>query len=146
VGKYVIKISDEIHDALCKFGESHYPHECCGMLLGKLGAAKEKTVEDLLPISNAREQKDKHNRFLITPDEFMRGEMHARRKKLDIVGFYHSHPDHPSKPSEYDREHAWPFYSYIIISVAKGVADVVTSWVLSDDRLLFNPERIVKGE
>jgi proteasome lid subunit RPN8/RPN11 len=66
----------------------------------------------------------------------------AEARGLDVVGWYHSHPDHPARPSEYDREHAWPWYSYIIVSVAKGVAGEMTSWRLQDDRAGYEKERI----
>jgi proteasome lid subunit RPN8/RPN11 len=142
----MIKISKDLSDEINKYSETEYPNECCGLLLGMVAVDKSKSVEELLPISNAREEKDKHNRFLITPDELMHAEMYARKKKIDIVGFYHSHPDHPSAPSEFDLEHAWPFYSYIIASVAKGKAENMTSWELENDRSKFNPEIIIKGE
>lgn len=60
----------------------------------------------------------------------------------NILGYYHSHPDHPARPSNYDREHAWPFYSYVIMSVGQGIPNDLTSWVLADDRSVFNPEKV----
>jgi proteasome lid subunit RPN8/RPN11 len=129
-------------DAIQRHGEATYPEECCGIMVGKLLANGEKTVEELLPITNARESENRHNRFLITPDDLMRGELAARKKKLDVVGFYHSHPDHPAVPSEFDREHAWPTYSYVIVAVAKAVAGDLLSWELKHDRTRFNPEPI----
>lgn len=126
--------------------EKEYPYECCGILIGKFEGDKSKTVEHILPISNARATQDKHNRFLITPDEIMRGELFARKNKMDVLGFYHSHPDHPAAPSKYDLEHAWPLYSYIIVSVAKGKAVHFTSWELKNDRSQFNSESISKGD
>lgn len=98
-----------------------------------------------MPISNAREESAKRNRFLITPQELMRGERYARSRQLDIIGFYHSHPDHPAVPSGYDLDHALPVYSYVIVSVAQGRAGEVQSWELEADRSRFNPESIVKG-
>jgi proteasome lid subunit RPN8/RPN11 len=142
----MIKIGKVNIDEINKYSEAEYPDECCGILLGKLEVDKSKTVYSLLPVSNAREEKDKHNRFLITPDELMRAEFHARKNKLDVLGFYHSHPDHPAAPSGFDLEHAWPFYSYIIVSVAKGKAEDFTSWELENDRTKFNSEPIIKGE
>ncbi len=114
-----------------------YPHECCGFLLGK-EANGWKLVTEARPVSNARSDSPR-NRFLITPEEFQAGERYARQQKLDIIGFYHSHPDHPARPSEYDQEHAWPWFSYVIVSVQQGAPQQVTSWELSEERR-FQPE------
>ena len=108
----------------------------------KQATDKTKVIEYILPISNARAESDRHNRFLITPEEMLRGELFARKHEGDVLGFYHSHPDHPSSPSAYDLEHAWPFYSYIIVEVIQGKAKDITSWELSDDRSHFIPESI----
>jgi proteasome lid subunit RPN8/RPN11 len=102
-------------------------------------------VQEVLPILNAREDEAKPNRFLITPDDLMRGEKYARRYKRDILGFYHSHPDHPALPSQFDLEHAWPVYSYIIVSVLSGQAGDLRSFVLRPDRSHFDLEDISKG-
>src|SRR5579885_3116377 len=82
------------------------------------------------------------NRFLITPEDFVQSEREARRRGVDILGFYHSHPDHPARPSEYDREHAWPWYTYLISKVDNGIPQETTAWVLSEDRLQFVPEQM----
>lgn len=142
----MIRLRLEDVNQITRNAETEYPDECCGLILGKLEADHSKTVGFILPVSNARENKDKHNRFLITSEDFMRGEMFARKKQLDVLGFYHSHPDHPAVPSDYDREHAWPIYSYLIISVAHGKADSITSWELDASRLKFNPETILRGD
>ena len=96
----------------------------------------------MYPISNAREEEAKRNRFLIRPEELMRGEKYAREKSLDVVGFYHSHPDDRAVPSQYDLEHAWPTYSYIVVSVQNGHAVDLRSWEMEDDRSRFNEEEI----
>jgi proteasome lid subunit RPN8/RPN11 len=88
-------------------GVRDYPYECCGLLLGQY-EEDGKVVEETYPISNAREESAKRNRFLIEPEELMRGEKYARGKELEVVGFYHSHPDSAAAPSQYDLEHAWP--------------------------------------
>ena len=138
----MITIKQKLTDEIKLHGESEYPSECCGMLIGKLLPGGNKTVEKLLPISNAREEENRHNRFLITSEEMMRGELAARKHKLDIVGFYHSHPDHPAVPSDYDREHAWPTYSYIIVAVGEKKAGDFFSWELENDRSHFNAENL----
>jgi proteasome lid subunit RPN8/RPN11 len=132
-------------DAICRHGEADYPHECCGLLIGTFDAGGKKTVLETLPISNSREDAAKRNRFLISPDDLMRGEKHARARKQDVVGFYHSHPDHPAVPSQFDLDHAWPVYSYIIVSVREGRAQELLSYELRADRSRFDPEDLLKG-
>lgn len=127
-------------------GERDYPHECCGLLIGHFLDDGRKTVVETYPISNAREEEAKRNRFLIRPEELMRGEKHARERKLDVVGFYHSHPDDRARPSQYDLDHAWPTYSYIIVSVLEGRASDLRSWEMEADRSRFNKEEISKGD
>jgi proteasome lid subunit RPN8/RPN11 len=120
-----------------------YPHECCGALLGRDGEAT-REILDLLPLPN-QHQNSPRTRFVITPDDFRRAEAAARERGLDLVGWYHSHPDHPALPSEFDRQHAWPWYSYIIVSVEKGTASALASWRLADDRQRFTPELVESG-
>jgi proteasome lid subunit RPN8/RPN11 len=121
--------------------EQEYPNECCGALLGQIDLHG-KIVVDIISISNKREPEAKHNRFLIRPEEFLFCEKIARKQGLDLIGFYHSHPDHLSFPSGYDLEHALPVYSYVIVSVLLGKADVLTSWLLRGDRTQFDKEVI----
>jgi proteasome lid subunit RPN8/RPN11 len=83
---------------------------------------------------------ERRRRFLIGPDEYRRAERHASDTGLEIVGFYHSHPDHPARPSQYDLDHAWPFFSYVIVSVREGVSGDMTSWRLREDRSAFDQE------
>lgn len=142
----MIRLKKEHIDEINRHSGTEYPYECCGILIGKFEADQSKTVEHILRIANAREEKDKHNRFLITPDEVMHGEIFARKNKMDVLGFYHSHPDHPAAPSDYDLEHAWPSYSYIIVSVVEGRAENITAWELANDRSKFNFETIIKGD
>ena len=123
-------------------GEQDYPFECCGLMLGRLAEGRKKVVETYR-ISNAREEEAQRNRFLIRPEELMRGEKYAREKGLDVIGFYHSHPDDRAVPSQYDLEHAWPTYSYIVVSVANGRAVDLRSWEMESDRSRFNEEEIV---
>jgi len=128
-----------------RHGESDYPHECCGLMLGSFEPAGVKVVTEIYPIGNAREEAAKRNRFLIAPDDLMRGDKHARAKGLDVVGFYHSHPDHPAVPSAFDLEHAWPVYSYVIVSVRSGRAEDLRSFELRADRSRFDAEDLSKG-
>ncbi|MDR1962718.1 MAG: M67 family metallopeptidase [Planctomycetaceae bacterium] len=128
-----------------RHAETEYPNECCGAILGQFENGQ-KLAHHILSISNMREPEAKHNRFLIRPEEFLHCEKTARKSGLDIIGFYHSHPDHPAKPSQYDLEHALPVYSYIIVAVALGNAEKMTSWELQNDRSQFNEELIVENK
>jgi len=132
-------------DEIRRHGESDYPHECCGLLIGSFEPSGRKVAEEIFPISNAREDAAKRNRYLIAPEDLMRGEKHARKSRRDVVGFYHSHPDHPAVPSEFDLAHAWPVYSYIIVSVRQGRAEDMASFELRSDRSRFDTEDLLKG-
>jgi proteasome lid subunit RPN8/RPN11 len=126
-------------------GERDYPYECCGLLFGRFSENGVKVCSEIYPISNAREEEAKRNRFLIRPEELMRGEKEAAGKSLDVVGFYHSHPDHAAVPSQYDLEHAWPIYSYIVVALDSGRAEDLRSWEMQTDRSRFNEEEILAG-
>jgi proteasome lid subunit RPN8/RPN11 len=78
----------------------------------------------------------------VTSQDVLDAEKAARQQSLEVVGWYHSHPDHPARPSQYDRDHAWPWYSYIIVSVANRIPEEITSWRLTDDRTEFELEEI----
>lgn len=137
----MISITEELLNEIRKHGVRDYPYECCGLLIGRF-TAEGKNVTETYPISNAREESAKRNRFLIEPAELMRGERYARERDLEVVGFYHSHPDSPAVPSQYDLEHAWPTYSYIIVSTREDQAGDLFSWEQESDRSKFNEEEI----
>ena len=141
----MISITEDLLSEIREHGIRDYPYECCGLLLGRFGADG-KFVKETYPISNAREESAKRNRFLIRPEELLQGEQYAREKDLEVVGFYHSHPDSPALPSQYDLEHAWPTYSYIIVSVKKEDASDLFSWEQEADRSRFNREEIVAAD
>jgi len=138
----MLRLSSELEKKIREDGEAAYPNECCGVLIGEVDDAGVKTARSALTINNAREDGEQYHRFLITPEDMMRAEQSARAMKLDVIGFYHSHPDHPSAPSGYDKDHALPFYSYVIVSVDKGKSQICTSWELTDDRSDFVKEEI----
>jgi proteasome lid subunit RPN8/RPN11 len=128
--------------AIDRHGEETYPEECCGFLIGQ--ASGEATmVERLLPVANER-QDSRHNRYVINPETVLAAHKEARAAGADVVGYYHSHPDHPSRPSDFDREHAWPGLSYLIVSIQGGRAADARSWRLADDRDRFDEEIIDK--
>jgi proteasome lid subunit RPN8/RPN11 len=137
----MIRLPKEQLAEIREHGVRDYPYECCGLLLGRF-SEDGKSVKETYPISNAREESAKRNRFLITPEELMKGERYARSRDLEVVGFYHSHPDSPAVPSKYDLEHAWPTYSYIIVSTSEGQSGDLFSWEQEADRSRFNPEEV----
>lgn len=117
-----------------------YPDECCGVLIGHV-SADATVVERVLSVGNER-QDSRHNRYLISPETVLAAHKEARALGLDVVGYYHSHPDHPAQPSDFDREHAWPGVSYLIVSVRKRQVVDARSWRLADDRERFDEEII----
>jgi proteasome lid subunit RPN8/RPN11 len=145
-------LSSDTAQKIRDHGAETYPHECCGALLGRdLDASatlapdaaerSSREIVALFPLVNRRDDSPR-NRFSVTSDDVRDAEKAAREKGIDVVGWYHSHPDHPAAPSEYDRDHAWPWYSYIIVSVANGKPQDMTSWRLLDDRSKFSPEAL----
>src|ERR1041385_8737677 len=102
----MLELNAEQRSMITAHAERDYPYECCGLLLGHFASNGAKVCAEIFPISNAREEAAKRNRFLIRPEELLRGEQYAAAKQLEILGFYHSHPDHPAVPSQYDVEHA----------------------------------------
>ncbi len=122
-------------------GRDAHPSECCGFLFGRLGTDG-KTVVRAQRVDNSFEADERHHRFLITPEDFLRAEKQARAWRLDLVGFYHSHPDCPAVPSAYDLEHSWPVYSYFITSVHADGPRETRSWVQREDRSAFDEEQL----
>lgn len=124
-------------------GEQKYPQECCGIIFGKLKDNQEKIAEWIEPVENSFESSETYHRFMISPEIMMRAEQKARKDKKDVVGFYHSHPNQPALPSEYDRAHALPVYSYFITSVVKGEAVDIRGYELvrTKEDWQFCPEK-----
>ena len=140
----MLSITPEQRALMSEHGEQTYPHECCGFLLGRRDGDR-KRVEAVRRAGNAREDSPQ-NRYLITPEEMLRTEREARQAGQSILGFYHSHPDVPARPSQYDLTHAWPVYSFVIMSVRQGKATEMFSWVLVEDGSRFEEEAIVVEE
>jgi proteasome lid subunit RPN8/RPN11 len=117
--------------------EKAYPEEGAGFLIGEGGEVKE-----IVALSNSREEGARHNRFLFTPEDYLQAELKAENLGLSLIGVFHSHPDCPNVPSEYDREWAQPFFSYIITRVDQGKAINSRSWKLLEDRSTYEEEEI----
>lgn len=128
------------HESIRRHGESSYPEECCGFLLGT-GDGFDKRVTRVVRTENRRRDSAR-SRYLIAPEDYLAAELEAQKAGLEIVGFYHSHPDAEARPSEFDRKHALPWCSYIIVSVRAGQAEVISSWVLAEDYSQFEEELI----
>jgi proteasome lid subunit RPN8/RPN11 len=126
-----LRLPESLAEEIRRHGETAYPAECCGALVGRV-EAEAKEVVRLAPAVNRRT--DDPHRYLIAPDDLRRLEAEVRAAGLEIVGYFHSHPDHPAVPSAFDADHAWPWYSYVIVRIDRGQGAELTSWVLADDR------------
>lgn len=116
--------------------EAAYPEEGAGFLLGKI-VGEGRLVRAVFPLPNAREAAARHNRFLITPQDYARAEQRAAQANLDVLGVFHSHPDSLNIPSEFDRQWALPYFAYLITTVTQGKAEHHRVWLLHDDRSRF---------
>ena len=132
----VIALQPVVDAAIRAHGREAFPHECCGALLGR-----DAIVHEAFRLPNTTEEGPRR-RFLVRPDDYRAAEKRARETGLELLGFYHSHPDHPARPSQYDLDHAWPSFSYVIVSVMAGRDDLLTSWRLKDDRTAFDEENV----
>ena len=124
-----------VDEAIRLHGQETYPHECCGALVGPGGGAGRVTAT--VPLPNTTEEGPRR-RFLVRPSDYRMAEQRASEIGGELLGFYHSHPDHPSRPSQYDLDHAWPNFAYVIVAVAAGVAGDMTVWWLREDRTMFD--------
>jgi proteasome lid subunit RPN8/RPN11 len=131
VNVQVFRVTAAVDQAIRRHGEETYPHECCGALIGAGGHA---TATVALP--NTTEEGPRR-RFMVRPSDYRLAEQRATELGGELLGFYHSHPDHPSRPSQYDLDHAWPTFAYIIVAVASGAAAAMTVWFLKEDRSAF---------
>jgi len=138
----VISVAKKLLEEIRAHGHDTYPEECVGALLGRKGDPAK--VVELEGIDNIRTERAR--RYEISPQDYLRVERLASEKSLALLGFYHSHPDHPAAPSAYDREHAFPFFHYVVCAVAAGRAGDVTAWTLSEETGEFEREPILEEE
>ena len=139
-----LELPDALFKQIRQEGAAAYPNECCGIMFGRdvtAGGVTRRVVESLEPVQNEFEAGEQYHRFLITPAALMKAEKACTGGAM-VLGFYHSHPDHPARPSEYDREHGWPFYSYVIVAIAQREPKLMTSWVLDEQTAQFKEQTI----
>jgi len=136
-------LSISAEKAIRAHGEATYPHECCGFLFGS-EQADQRDISHYLEVENSQVE-NRERRFLVSTDDYKNAEAHAEKNGLQLLGIYHSHPDHPAIPSETDRMQAMPFFSYIIVAVAKGTSQELTSWTLNTD-FQFEEEELTLRE
>ena len=140
-----LEISAAAWKKILTHGQDAYPEEGAGLLLGRFDGER-RQVLGVLMLSNNREDTARRNRYLLTAEDYRNGELEAGRLGLDVLGVFHSHPDHPERPSEFDRDWAWPWFSYLITSVQSGKPAGSRSWRLREDRSGFDAETVVVEE
>ena len=133
-------MTPEVDAAIRRHGQETYPHECCGALV-----ATSVGVTATVPLPNTTDEGPRR-RFLVRPSDYRLAERQAGELGGELLGFYHSHPDHPARPSQYDLDHAWPTFAYVIVAVAAGAAADMTVWYLKDDRTIFEEGSLHHGE
>jgi len=144
-GEVILHLTDDLLAQIHAHGEQAYPEEGAGFLLGAYADNGTRAVTSIFPLTNSREDEARHDRYLITPEDYLKAELAADKLGLSLIGVFHSHPDHPNRPSEFDREWAQPFFSYIITSVQSSQAVESRSWRLTEDRSKFEEEKIKIG-
>jgi proteasome lid subunit RPN8/RPN11 len=132
MSKQRIELGRGVAAAIRRHGQETYPHECCGALIGADGHASAAVA-----LPNTTEEGPRR-RFLVRPSDYRMAEQRASELKGELLGFYHSHPDHPARPSQFDLDHAWPNFAYVIVAVASGAAEQMTVWYLKEDRSSFD--------
>ena len=135
-----LTITSAVDAAIRLHGQETYPHECCGALVGRDGF-----VADVVALPNTTDEGPRR-RFMVRPSDYQLAERRATELGGELLGFYHSHPDHPARPSQYDLDHAWPTFAYIIVAVADGAATDMTVWYLLEDRSRFEEGTLNHGE
>jgi proteasome lid subunit RPN8/RPN11 len=136
-----IRLSERVLDAIHRHAAAAYPHECCGALIGASDGDGLVEIVDATALDNVTDEGPRR-RFRVSAADYRQSEARARELGADLVGFYHSHPDHPALPSQYDLDHAWPNFSYVIVAVAQGTPGDLRSWRLRPDRSQFDEETV----
>jgi proteasome lid subunit RPN8/RPN11 len=137
----VIEIPPAVLAQIGRHARETYPEECCGALVGK-PSGKNARVDRVEALVN-RSTQERGRRYVVSPEDYGKVERGAEKEGLTLLGFYHSHPDHPPVPSDFDREHALPFFHYIVMAIPSGEPGEARSWTLSEDRGVFESEELV---
>src|ERR1700730_10332205 len=140
MSEHRLTVTSAVDQAIRRHGQETYPHECCGAMVGRGDQ-----VVDVVALPNTTEEGPRR-RFLVRASDYREAEQRAAELGADLLGFYHSHPDHPARPSQYDLDHAWPTFAYVIVAVAAGAAGDMTVWYLKDDRSTFEEGSLQHGE
>ena len=135
-----ISLDRTVHEAIEVHALQIHPNECCGFLFGKDEENNQRIIQKAIPVTNSRDGSQR-DRFEILPEDYMWAEKYSKDHNLSFVGIYHSHPDSPAIPSDYDHSHAFPYFSYIIVSVSKDSMEEFRSWIL-DDNMQFEEETV----
>ena len=137
-----VQVEPKCQTSMNAHAEATFPEECCGFMLGAEAEDGSRHISEIYKIENTKDE-NRERRYMIEPTSQLKAERHAREMGLDVLGVYHSHPNHPSKASEFDRVHAMPFWSYLIISCMEGKTAEIQSWRLRDDRTQFDEEELI---
>ncbi len=132
----MLTLRAEADAGIRRHGRESYPHECCGALIGR-----DRLVIEALALPNSTDE-GARRRFLVRPADYRAAERRATELGAELLGFYHSHPDAPARPSQYDLDHAWPVFAYVIVAVDDGEPRAMTSWHLQEDRSGFDEEPV----
>src|SRR4051794_5725478 len=135
-----VELVGAVASAIRRHGEETFPHECCGALVGAGGR-----ITHAVALPNTTEEGPRR-RFLVRPADYRLAEQRASELGGELLGFYHSHPDHPARPSQFDLDHAWPTFAYVIVAVAGRRAGDMTVWWLRDDRSSFEEGKLHHGD
>ncbi|MBI5892233.1 MAG: M67 family metallopeptidase [Deltaproteobacteria bacterium] len=132
----MLHLSQKIYNEIISHAKKSYPCEGCGALVGK-----DKKITKIYPLENINKERA-NDRYEINPKDLLRVEKEAKKDGFEVIGFFHSHPDHPDRPSDFDRQRAWPFYSYVIVAVQNGKDVSVKSWTFENEGEPFREEEI----
>ncbi|WP_331649618.1 M67 family metallopeptidase [Piscinibacter sp.] len=133
-GVMVLELSATLQGRLTRWAQAGYPRECCGLLLGRVNDGVVH-VDDVLQARNANAERA-GDRYELDAQDFLRADAQARARQLDVVGVWHTHPDHPARPSATDRAHAWDGWSYLILAVGAQGVDALRSWRLDGEEFV----------
>lgn len=139
-----LTVTAEVDRAIRLHGQETYPHECCGALVGRT-EGEHGFVTAAVALPNTTDEGPRR-RFMVRPSDYKQAEQQAGELGGELLGFYHSHPDHPARPSQYDLDHAWPTFAYVIVAVAGGTAGDMTVWYLQEDRSRFDEGELHYGD